>query len=162
MCLMSPTTGTRNSDGAQMYLPAGIATISLMKDKEGIARFRKQHGDDESAYAEMFGYDQNVTKTLAKTEGREWDMYDPFGLKKPPTEAELKGTVTVTEPTTQPASIKPNPGPAAVENTPEATKNAGPSKLRMPQRKSSSPIKPIKQAATGTSLSGAGGLNVPT
>ena len=162
MCMMRPMTGTRNSDGTQMYLPAGIATLGLMKDKKGVADFRQRHGDNEAAYAAMFGYDENVTKTMAKTEGREWDRYDPFGLKKPPTEAELKGTVTVTEPTTQPASIKPNPGPAAVENTPEATKNAGPSKLRMPRRRSPSPIKPIKQAATGTSLSGAGGLNVPT
>ena len=154
--MMRPMTGTRNSDGTQMYLPAGIATLGLMKDKKGVADFRQRHGDNEAAYAAMFGYDENVTKTLAQTEGREWDRYDPFGLKKPPTEAELKGTVTVTEPTST------GTNPAAVQNTGQAAKNAGPSKLRMPQRKSSSPIKPIKQAATGTSLSGAGGLNVPT
>ncbi len=159
MCMMGrPMSATRNSDGTQMYLPAGVATLSLMQDKKGVADFRQRHGDNTEAYAAMFGYDENVTKTLAKTEGREWDRYDPFGLKKPPTEAELKGTVSVTEPT----STNTNPAAAAVQNTGEAAKNAGPSKLRMPQRKSSSPIKPIKQAATGTSLSGAGGLNVPT
>ncbi len=153
-----PMSGTRNSDGVQMYLPAGVNTITAMSSAEEAARYRKMFGDDEKRYADLYGYDENVTKTLAKTEGREWDRYDPFGLKKPPTEAELKGTVTVTEPT----PTNTNPAAAAVQNTGEAAKNAGPSKLRMPQRKSSSPIKPIKQAATGTSLSGAGGLNVPT
>ena len=129
MCMMRPMTGTRNSDGTQMYLPAGIATLGLMKDKKGVADFRQRHGDNEAAYAAMFGYDENVTKTLAQTEGREWDRYDPFGLKKPPTEAELKGTVTVTEPTTQPASIKPNPGPAAVAG---GAKKKGAAALKMP------------------------------
>ena len=42
------------------------------------------------AYAAMFGYDENVTKQMAKTEGGKWDNFDPL-FEKASYEAELKG-----------------------------------------------------------------------
>ena len=149
--MMGPVTGTEKATGQQMYLPMGMSTIQAMKMPSVASKYRSQFGDDESNYEALYGSDPHVLKTLAKTEGRKYDPNNPFGLNKGPTEADLKGQVTVTQLADS---------PAAVQNTPQPTNNKSVSQLKMPKK--SSPIKPIKQAATGTSLSGAGGLNIPT
>lgn len=150
--MMGPVTGTEKATGQQMYLPMGMSTIHAMKMPSVAAKYRSQFGDDQSKYEALYGYDPHVLKTLAKTEGRKYDPSNPFGLTKTgPTEADLYGKVTVT----QLADT-----PAAVQNTPQPTKNNPTSKLLTPKK--SSPLKPIQQAATGTSLSGTSGLNIPT
>lgn len=152
MCIAGPQTGTDKATGQQMYLPMGMNTVQAMKMPSVASKYRSQFGDDVSKYEALYGYDPHVLKTLAKTEGRKYDPNNPFGLNLGPTEAELKGQVTVTQLAEPPA--------AAVQNTPQPTTNNPASKLLTPKK--SSPLKPIKQAATGTSLSGASGLNVPT
>ena len=151
MCMMGPVTGTEKATGQQMYLPMGMSTVQAMKMPSVAAKYRSQFGDDQSKYEALYGYDPHVLKTLAKTEGRKYDPSNPFGLTKASTEADTKGKVTVT----QLADT-----PAAVQNTPQPTTNNPTSKLLTPKK--SSPIKPIKQAATGTSLSGTSCLNIPT
>jgi len=157
MCMgqMAMGTGpmTDTSTGETFSAPKGLMSVMFAKDPSKVAEFREQ-----GKLGDAFGYDPYMTKLVAKTEGKEWNASDPYGLyaeKAAADQAKLEASPAYKGSTTI----------STISNAQAATQQPS-TNTRTPQR-----VRPIrsslktsygtKQIPTSSSLSGGMGLNVP-
>lgn len=147
MCMtqgMAQPMNLTNSSGQSFHSPTGIIGAKMAENPGQVAKFRA-----ENKLGSMFGYDPYMTKLVAKTEGREWDASDPYGLNPKPTPAATQGSTAVTTISTAQAATQQ---PSTNTRTPQRVR---------PIRSSLKTTSGVKQIPTASSLSGGMGLNVP-
>ena len=154
MCTtMSGGYVTDSNTGESFYSPGGFISPTMAKNPGQVAKFRA-----ENKLGDVFGYDPYMTKLVAKTEGREWNASDPYGLYAEKAAADkakfeaspaFRGSTTVsTIAEAQAAARQPS------------TNTRTPQRVR-PIRSSLKTTSGVKQIPTTSSLSGGMGLNVP-
>jgi hypothetical protein len=150
---MAQPMSLTNSSGQNFYSPTGIIGAKMAENPGQVAKFRS-----ENKLGDVFGYDPYMTKLVAKTEGRDWDASDPYGLyaeKAAADQAKLEASPAYKGSTTV----------STISNAQAATQQPS-TNTRTPQR-----VRPIrsslktsygtKQIPTSSSLSSGMGLNVP-
>lgn len=144
---------TDSNTGESFYSPSGFIAPTMAKNSGQVAKLRA-----ENKLGDAFGYDPYMTKLVAKTEGREWNASDPYGLyaeKAAADQAKLEASPAYTGSTTVSTISK-----AQAATQQPSTNTRTPQRVR-PIRSSLKTSYGTKQIPTSSSLSSGMGLNVP-